>query len=92
MKIHAQAHTAAHSPLLSYVHDLVQRLSAAAAEHRVRRQTKATLVELGRMDARLLDDIGVSLPKRTAAPESLAQMNPAFLAASAFSLPRKDRR
>lgn len=91
MKIHAQAHTAAHSTFFSYVHDLAQNFSAAANERRVRRQAKATLRELEHMDARQLDDIGVSLPKRTAAPESLAQMTPAFLAASAFSLPRKGR-
>jgi uncharacterized protein YjiS (DUF1127 family) len=92
MKTHAQAHTAAHVTLLSHVQEIVKKFSAAAAKRRARRQEMATLEELRQLDARLLDDIGMALPKRTARLEGLAQMNPAFLAASAFSLPRKDRR
>ena len=71
---------------------VVQKLSAAAAERRVRRQMKATLQEIERMDARLLDDIGVALPKKAAGLESLAQLNPAYLAVTAFSLPHNRRR
>jgi hypothetical protein len=47
---------------------------------------------MAQMDDRLLDDIGVAAQKETGPLEGLAQMNPAFLAASAFCLPRKDRR
>jgi uncharacterized protein YjiS (DUF1127 family) len=81
-----------HITLLSLVQEVVQKLSAAAAERRVLRQKKATLQEIERMDARLLDDIGVVQPKKTAGLESLAQMNPAYLAAMAFSLPPDRRR
>jgi uncharacterized protein YjiS (DUF1127 family) len=92
MKNHATAHAAAHVTLLGLVQEVVQKLSAAAAERRVIRQKKATLQELDRMDARLLDDIGVAQPKKTAGPEGLAQMNPICLAAMAFSLPPDRRR
>jgi uncharacterized protein YjiS (DUF1127 family) len=90
MKNHA--HATGHITLLSLVQEVVQKLSAAAAERRVLRQKKATLQEIERMDARLLDDIGVAQPKKTAGLESLAQMNPAYLAAMAFSLPPDRRR
>ncbi len=90
MKNHALA--TGHITLLSLVQEVVQKLSAAAAERRVLRQKKATLQEIERMDARLLDDIGVVQPKKTAGLESLAQMNPAYLAAMAFSLPPDRRR
>ena len=88
---HATTHAAAHTTLLGLVQEIVHKLSAAAAERRVLRQKKATLQELDRMDARLLDDIGVAQPKKTAGLEGLSKMNPVCLAAMAFSLP-PDRR
>jgi uncharacterized protein YjiS (DUF1127 family) len=90
MKNHA--HAATHITLPSLVQEIIRKLSAAAAERRVLRQNKATLREIERMDARLLDDIGMALPNKPAGLESLARLNPACLAAMAFSLPPNRRR
>jgi uncharacterized protein YjiS (DUF1127 family) len=92
MKIQSPSHAASHITLASLFQEILQKLSAAAAERRVRRQKKATLQEIERMDARLLDDIGVTQPKKTAGLESLAQLNPAYLATMALSLPPNRRR
>ncbi len=91
MKIHSQSFPAAHAILLGFAQDLLQRISAAAAERRVRRQRKTAAEALQQMDLRLLDDIGVTSRNTTLPLEQLAKMNPAVLAASIFSAPRSSR-
>jgi uncharacterized protein YjiS (DUF1127 family) len=92
MNIHSPSHAASHITLESLFQEILRKLSAAAAERRVLRQQKATLQEIERMDARLLEDIGLAQPKKTAGLESLAQLNPAYLATMALSLPPNRRR
>jgi uncharacterized protein YjiS (DUF1127 family) len=92
MNIHSPSHAASHITLASLLQEILRKLSAAAAERRVLRQQKATLLEIERMDARLLEDIGLAQPKKTAGLESLAQLNPAYLATMALSLPPNRRR
>jgi uncharacterized protein YjiS (DUF1127 family) len=91
MKTYSPSPAASHITLASLFQEILHKLSAAAAERRVRRQKKATLQEIERMDARLLDDIGVAQPNKPAGLVVLARMNPVCLAAMAFSLPPERR-
>jgi uncharacterized protein YjiS (DUF1127 family) len=92
MKTFSQHIPAAHMTPAGFLQQIMLWISAAADERRARRRKRATAELLARMDEHLLDDIGATRPKTTSALEELAQMNPAYLAATAFTLPRKDRR
>jgi uncharacterized protein YjiS (DUF1127 family) len=85
MNTHSQTLSAAHVTLQGFVHDILQRIAAAAAERRVRRQQKAAAEALRHMDLRLLDDIGVTSSDKGLPLEQLALLTPAVLAANIFS-------
>ncbi len=92
MRTQSRTLPSAHVPFLNLVKVVMQKISAAAAQRRLRRQNQATLDLLAGMDDQLLDDIGMAPAKKPTGLDALAQMSPAYLAATVFSLPRKDRR
>jgi hypothetical protein len=92
MKTHSPSLPVAHVTFLGLVRMATGKISDALAEARARRRSKAANEFPGQVDVQFLDDIGMAQPRMPAALETLAQMNPAFLAATAFSLPRSGRR
>jgi uncharacterized protein YjiS (DUF1127 family) len=92
MKTQAQNLPSATLTLPEFVQQIMLAVSARLAAQRSRRQRERTRQIMAQMDDRLLDDIGVTAQKETGPLEGLAQMNPAFLAATAFCLPGKNRR
>ena len=92
MNFHSETVSAAQVKQFGLFQQIVQWLAAAGARRRAQWQAEANLATLRQMDARLLDDIGMAEPTAPAAIEGLAQMNPAVVAATAFSLPLRSRR
>ena len=73
--------------------DLAQRfITKVATARRERLQRQAGLDALRRMDAHLLDDLGLASPATQRPLEELCQLNPAVLAATLFSAPRRESR
>lgn len=92
MNNHSQTLSSAHVTLLGFANDVRKRISAAAAERRVRRQQKAAAEALRHMDHHLLEDIGVVSSDKALPLENLAKLTPAVLAASIFSAPHRNGR